>query len=158
MGKLPFSKNLCILDADSVAGEAEEGNVGRAEGEGGSGEEGAPQEQSGFVWVEESKLWYNSDMGQWYNPLTQCYGDAASGQWFMYSEETGQYYPVSMVEGSGEGTGEGSGVPGVGTPEGSEEGPGEGSGEEPGEGSGEGPVEGYTPEGGEDTAAVADAV
>ncbi|KAL4445882.1 hypothetical protein ABPG77_009081 [Micractinium sp. CCAP 211/92] len=50
-----------------------------------------PSELEGFVRDLDSGWLYNSELGMYYDPQRQLFGEAASGRWYSFDASTGQY-------------------------------------------------------------------
>ncbi|PRW58842.1 CD2 antigen cytoplasmic tail-binding 2 [Chlorella sorokiniana] len=55
---------------------------------------GQPPELDGFVLDQSTGLWYNSDLGMYFDSGRRLFGDSSSGQWYSYDAASGQYTPV----------------------------------------------------------------
>lgn len=54
----------------------------------------------GFVLDESSGCYYSSTLGYYFDPRSQLFGDASSGLWYRYQEETGSYQLVESAGGA----------------------------------------------------------
>ena len=59
----------------------------------GNVEQDGSTDMKGFEFSESSGMYYNSDLGCYYDPKQQLYRDASSGRWYRF--ENGGYLEVA---------------------------------------------------------------